>query len=373
MNVLIAPDKFKGSLTSFEVCTAIAEGIKSANKNINVSLFPMADGGDGFGNVMQYYLNTTSIKCPTVNPLGKNIEAIYQWDAKSKTAIIELAAASGLVLLKDEERNPLKTSTYGTGILIKKALKKGVKKIILGIGGSATNDAGTGILEALGFCFEDSKGNRLKACGENLLHINKIITPSLIPDVKFELACDVQNILYGPNGAAYVYAPQKGANENDVRLLDDGLKNISSVFAQITGKNLSNIPGTGAAGGIVAGLKSFFDVTIVKGIDMVMAASNIHSKLAEADLIITGEGKIDVQSLQGKVVGKIAHLGSEAKIPVIAFCGWLETTPAELKELNLSYVESIVNEHTGLEEAMANGGWLLKEKVRKYFIPNYKN
>ena len=373
MNILIAPDKFKGSLTSFEVCKAIAEGIKAADKDIIVYHFPMADGGDGFGTVMQYYLHTTSINSISVNPLDKKIEVSFQWDDKTETAIIELASASGLVLLQNKERNPLKTSTYGTGLVIKEAVSMGAKKIILGLGGSATNDAGTGILEALGFCFEDSKGNRLKACGENLLLIEKIIPPPLIPDLKFEIACDVQNILYGPNGAAYVYAPQKGAEEAEVKLLDAGLKNISQVLTRITGKNIADIPGTGAAGGIAAGLMSFFDAKIKKGIDIVLEASNIKNKLAEADLIITGEGKIDAQSIQGKVVGEIALLAKNANIPVIAFCGLLETTPAELKELNFAFVESIVNEQIGLEEAMANGSWLLTENVRKYFISNYKN
>jgi glycerate kinase len=177
MKIIIAPDKFKGSLTSFEVCHAIAEGIRQADETAAFFLFPMADGGDGFAEVMKHYLQTSTIDCTTVDPLGRNIQASYQWSSKSKTAIIEMAVASGLVLLKQEERDPLKTSAYGTGLLIKDSIDKGAEKIILGLGGSATNDAGTGILSALGFQFEDAGGELVKVCGENLLQIEKIIPP----------------------------------------------------------------------------------------------------------------------------------------------------------------------------------------------------
>lgn len=367
MNVFIAPDKFKGSLTSFEVCNSILTGIKKVDKKINVFQYPMADGGDGFANVLKHYLSTTTIKCQTVNPLNQKIETTFQWDDKTKTAIIEMASASGLVLLKNEERNPLKTSTYGTGLLIKEAINKGTKKILLGLGGSATNDAGTGILQALGFRFEDSTGSELNASGENLLLIEKIIPPANIPDIKFEIACDVENVLFGKEGAAFVYASQKGANKENIKLLDAGLKKFSELLTGITGKNFSGIPGTGAAGGIAAGLMAFFDVKLHKGIELVLEASNIKNKLPEADLIITGEGKIDDQSLQGKVVGEIVNLALQRNIPVIAFCGILEINPEVLKKLNLNYVEALVNEHNNFEEATTNANSLLTERVRMYF------
>ncbi len=371
MNILIAPDKFKGSLTSFEVCKAIEAGIHAAGKNFNLIHFPLADGGDGFADVMQYYLHTTPIKCETVNPLGEKIETHFQWDEKNKTAIIEMASASGLVLLNDNERNPLKTSTYGTGILIREALKMGAGKIILGLGGSATNDAGTGILEALGYSFENSNDNKLKASGESLLHINKIIPPASIPDVKFEIACDVQNILYGLNGAAYVYAAQKGASENEIKILDAGLKNISAVFSGISGKNLADIPGSGAAGGIAAGLMTFFDTSMIKGIEIVMEASKIRKHLQQADLIITGEGRIDAQSIQGKVVGEMAGIARQRKIPAIAFCGILETTKEDLAKLNFVNIVSLVDTEIEIQKAMTNGSQLLKEKAKEYFSSNF--
>ena len=367
MKIIIAPDKFKGSLTSFEVCRAIARGIKQADARAEVFSFPMADGGDGFAEVMKFYLQTDTIDCATVDPLGRTLKASYQWNSKNKAAIIEMAVASGLVLLKQEERDPLQASTFGTGLLIRDAIDKGAKRIILGLGGSATNDAGTGILSALGFQFRDSNGNLLKACGQNLLQIEKIVPPPEIPDAKFEIACDVQNILYGPQGAAYVYAPQKGANEDAVRVLDDGLKHFADILTQRTGKNIASIPGTGAAGGIAAGLMGFFEVELRKGIDLIIKASGIQNKIAEADLLITGEGKIDEQTLEGKVVIEVSRLASEYHVPVAAFCGILDANDAILARLHLNFTESLVTDEVPKEVAMINAGDLLADKALQFF------
>jgi len=365
MKIIVAPDKFKGSLTSFEVCNAIETGIREAAKNAEIFLFPMADGGDGFAEVMKYYLQTDTVSCTSVDPLGRGIPASYQWNPKTKTAIIETAVASGLVLLKQQERNPLKTSTYGTGLLIKHAIDKGAEKIILGLGGSATNDAGTGILSALGFQFADSKANALKPCGENLVAIEKIISPASVPNVKFVIACDVQNVLYGSLGAAFVYSPQKGADADAVILLDGGLKHFADVLEQKTGKDISAIPGTGAAGGIAAGLMSFFRVELKKGIDLIIEVSGIKKEISRADLLITGEGKIDEQTLQGKVVGEITSLAFENKIPAIAFCGLLEADKAIIKKLRLLAFESLVSSTVTKEEAMRNAKILLIQKAKQ--------
>src|SRR5687768_13126018 len=243
MKIIIAPDKFKGSLTSFEVCKAISKGIKRADKSVKLFEFPMADGGDGFGAVMKHYLKTDTVYCDTIDPLGRNLAVFYEWNENEKTAIIEIAVASGLVLLKQEELNPMRTSTLGTGLIIKDAIAKGARKIILGLGGSATNDAGTGILSALGFQFADENDQLLQACGGNLVNMKKIIKPSFIPTIKFEIASDVQNILYGPQGAAYVYAAQKGADEEQVKTLDKGLQNLAAIIKKETGKDISSIPG----------------------------------------------------------------------------------------------------------------------------------
>jgi glycerate 2-kinase len=370
VKIIIAPDKFKGSLTSFEVCNAIATGIKAVDNTMEVQQFPMADGGDGFSSVLQYYLHTQTITCSSVDPLGRNINASYQWDDTNKMAIIEMAAASGLVLLKKEERNPLHTSTFGTGLLIVDAINKGAQKILLGLGGSATTDAGTGILAALGFCFKDEAGNTLQANGTNLLLIKKIIPPVTIDlqQVVFEIACDVQNVLYGMQGASYIYARQKGADDKAIKLLDDGLKNISEVLRKTTGKDIARIPGTGAAGGIAASLLCWFNVILSKGIDIVIAASDIKSKIAGADLIITGEGKIDAQSLEGKVVSELARLAHEQKIPVMAFCGLLEASLPEIKKLQLTAAVPIVSKSISIEEAMLHAAIHLTEKTKSFFL-----
>ncbi|MGC4035372.1 MAG: glycerate kinase [Chitinophagaceae bacterium] len=363
MKIVVAPDKFKGSLTAFEVCQSIEKGLKSLDNNFDVYSFPMADGGDGFASILQYYVHTETIECTTVDPLGRSIQGSWQWNNETKTAIIEMAVASGLVLLKLPEKNPLLASTYGTGLLIKDAIERGARKIVLGIGGSATNDGGTGILEALGFQLIDESGRIVKGNGENMALIKKIIPPSL-PSLKFEIACDVQNILYGKNGAAYVYAPQKGANEEQVRQLDNGLRNLAEILFNETGKEVATIPGTGAAGGIPASLLSYFDVELKQGVDMVIDASGIKNNLDNVDLIITGEGKIDRQSLDGKVIGKIAALANERNIPVIAICGKLELEQQEIEATGLNAAYSINNGLT-LEESMKNAASLLAEKIKE--------
>jgi glycerate 2-kinase len=366
MNVIIAPDKFKGSLTSLEVCEIIAQAFKSVDPSVKVFLFPMADGGDGFAQVIKYYLNTDTVSCSTVDPLEREINASYQWSATKQVAIIEMAAASGLTLLKEAERDPLKTSTFGTGMLIKDAIARGAIQIVLGLGGSATNDAGTGILSALGFQFIGINDNELHASGENLLSIKKIIPPQVIPDVTFEIACDVQNNLYGPNGAAYVYARQKGANDDAIRQLDDGLKNFATLIEQQTHHNVSEIPGTGAAGGIAAGLMAFFHVQLKSGIHMVIDASGIKNKIPGMDLLVTGEGEIDEQTLSGKVVSELALLGSRHNIPVAAFCGTSELNHSLINNIGIQYLNTLVSPSVTKREAISNARQILRERASDF-------
>jgi len=360
MKVVIAPDKFKGSLTSFEACSAIATGIKSIDPAARTLELPMADGGDGFAAVMKYYLHTTTIPCPTEDPLGRPLGATT-FELKDKTAIIELASASGLVLLAEKERDPLRTSTLGTGRMIQAAIRAGAKEIMLGLGGSATNDAGTGILEALGFQFQNEAGRPVRATGGNLIHIHSILPPKLLPDVKFIIACDVQNVLYGEQGAAHIYAPQKGATPEAVALLDQGLRK----FAGLLNKDLAGIPGTGAAGGIAAGLMGFFDVRIEKGIRLVMDSSVITDQLPDADLVITGEGKIDRQTEYGKVASEIALAAAQHHIPVIAFCGISEVDDGA--PLHLNEIRAIAPPGMSPEESIAKAKVLLKNAAAAYF------
>lgn len=363
MKIIIIPDKFKGSLTTFEVCKAISTGLKKVRSNDDIVEFPMADGGDGFARVLKYYLNTDTINCNTVDPLGREIKASYEWDKSNRIAIIEMAVASGLVLLNENEKNPLLTSTVGTGIFIKDAIEKGANKIILGLGGSATNDAGIGILSALGFQFIDKTGLPLRPTGENLVLINKIVTPVSIPEIKFQIASDVQNVLFGPQGAAYVYAPQKGANNRQVELLDKGLRNFATIVKAQTGKDIATVSGSGAAGGIAAGLMAYFDIQMRKGIEIIIEAGGIEEQLPEADLIITGEGKIDNQSGEGKVVGYIAGLAKRYNIPCIAFCGTTDLNETEIKTLGLKKIIPLKDGSISQEEAIKNAFRLLEERA----------
>ena len=364
MKVIIAPDKFKGSLSSFEVCAAIAAGIRQVDSKAEILSFPMADGGDGFAAVMKHYLRTTSLSRPTVDPLGRFIEVSYEWNEAGKTAIIELASASGLVLLDAQERNPLQTSTYGTGLLIKDAISLGAEKIILGLGGSATNDAGIGILAALGFHIKHNGASPHELSrGEELSRVVAIVAPASLSPIDFLIACDVQNPLYGPQGAAYVYAPQKGASPEEVEELDKGLRHYAGIIQRQTGKDIASIPGAGAAGGIAASLIPFLNARLTGGTEMIIEASTVKNALAGADLVITGEGKLDEQTKQGKPPFYIARLAKEKNIPVIGLCGSLALDDAGIKELGLKNAAETMDASLSLADNMAQAARLLTQKT----------
>ncbi len=361
MKIIVAPDKFKGSLTSMQACKAIQAGIHQCISHAEVLLFPMADGGDGFDEVLQHYLQTETVHCNTVDTLMRPIAATYQLNTFSKTAIIALAAATGLVLLKDEERNPLLTTTYGSGLMIKHAIENGAEKIILGLGGSATNDAGMGILAALGFQLLDSDGNSLPPVGGNLEWVNQIIAPAVIPAISFQIACDVENVLHGKHGAAFVYAEQKGASAADIILLDNGLAHIAKIIQSQTGRDVANIPGAGAAGGVAAGLMAYFNCKMIQGALLVMEASSILKQIPGATLIITGEGKLDAQSINGKVIQHIAKLGKQNNVPVIALCGIADVSQEQIIESGLSAAYQIINDNISQQYAIDNAGELLTQ------------
>lgn len=356
MKIIIATDKFKGSLTSMEAGESIRSGLAQSEPNAAIEIFPMADGGDGFGKVMKYYLGTQTVHCQTVDPLLREITASWEWDAENKTAVIELASAAGLELLKADERNPLHTSTFGAGLLIQDALKKGAEKIILGLGGSATNDAGMGILAAMDFIFKDERGNVLLPIGKSLHQIKTIEIPSRLRSVQFTVACDVTNILYGLEGAAFVYAPQKGADENEVKILDKGLRNIAALILSQTRKDISAFPGSGAAGGVAAGLAAFFDIKVISGASIVMHASQMDKHLQDTAIIITGEGRLDHQSANGKVVQQVAALGNRNQVPVVAVCGENTLDEKAITALGLTAVYSLVDEKNNSAGALANAG-----------------
>lgn len=357
MKILLAPDKFRGSLDAPQVCKAMSEGIRMVSPEIEVLSLPMADGGEGTLDLLLWYSGGKKHTAKVQDPLGRIIDAEYGLSADRKTAFIEMATASGLRLLKNEERNPLKTSTFGTGELIKIVLEGDVENIILGIGGSATTDAGIGMAAALGWQFLNENGEQLSPIGENLIKIKQVLSPvsnhhSL---VSIYVACDVTNPLFGENGASYIYGPQKGADEQAVKELDKGLQNISMIFERDFGKNFSLISGTGAAGGLGFGSMAFLNAELKEGVKLLMDFCDFDKKLKDVNLIITGEGKIDNQTLQGKLIKGITDRANHAKIPIAAICGTLDVSPQELQEIGVNYATSIINRPMDLDEALKYG------------------
>lgn len=357
MKILLAPDKFRGSLDAPQVCKAMSEGIRMVSPEIEVLSLPMADGGEGTLDLLLWYSGGKKHTAKVQDPLGRMINAEYGLSADRKTAFIEMATASGLRLLKTEERNPLKTSTFGTGELIKIVLEGDVENIILGIGGSATTDAGIGMAAALGWQFLDENGEQLSPIGKNLIKIKKVLSPvsNHRSPVSIYVACDVTNPLFGENGASYIYGPQKGADEQAVKELDKGLQNISMIFERDFGKNYSLISGTGAAGGLGFGSMVFLNAELKEGVKLLMDFCDFDKKLKGVNLIITGEGKIDNQTLQGKLIKGITDRANHAKIPIAAICGTLDVSPQELQEIGINYAASIINRPMNLDEALKYG------------------
>lgn len=360
MKVLIAPDKFKGSLSAYDVCLALEEGLKKRQSNITVNTCPLADGGDGSLAVLEHYLDLKTMTKTVQGPLGRPIQAAYKM-AKT-TAYIELSAASGLVLLKPSERNCMDTSTFGTGQLIADALENGATKICLFIGGSATNDGAMGIARALGYRFYDTFGKLLKPIGKNLLLIDKIDDSQLIFDpqeVLVQVICDVTNPLFGENGAAYVYAAQKGANPSEIIHLDRGLANLAARLVAHDFPSIVDIPGAGAAGGVGGGCMAFLDAQLVSGITTFIKLTQLEQHIAACDLVITGEGKLDAQTEQGKVVSGVAALAKKHGKPLVVVCGTAEEGVAQ--QLGISEIYTILNRSISVEEAMEKAAEKLME------------
>lgn len=354
--IVVASDSFKGSLTSFEVAAAVEAGIRNVFPQCTVVKANVADGGEGtvdaIVKALGGYIHTTAV----ADPLGRQIEAAYGIVTLNgvQTAIIEMSTASGLPLLHPDERNPWVTSTYGTGELIRDALRKGCRKFLVGIGGSATNDAGTGMLSALGARFLDSRGQQLKGCGAALKSIARIDLSSLMPEARrseFIVACDVNTPFCGPDGAAYVFAPQKGADPQMTTALDEGMCSFARIIAGQFGKDITSLRGAGAAGGLGGAFNAFLNAGLTPGIEMVLDAIGFDSMLEGADLVITGEGKIDSQTATGKTAaGVLRHAGRKG-IPTLAIGGSVELC-RELREMGFIGIYSIINAPVSLEKAM---------------------
>lgn len=361
MRILVAPDKFKGSLTATQVCDAIERGLSNYNSSFDVRKIPLADGGDGSLEVIRPYLGLKSKTLTVMDPLRRPISASYLYS--SETAYIEMAAASGINLLDKKERDCLRTTSYGTGQLIVDACQNGLQDIFLFVGGSATNDGGIGILEALGI-LPMSHGVRLDSVGENLQRITEFeSTGQLFNTIRFTLVCDVMNPLYGKDGAAYVYGPQKGADEHAVRLLDDGLRNLAEVIWKSRKVKVSEFPGAGAAGGVAAGLKAFFSVKIKQGIESIMEIVKLSYEIDTSDLVITGEGKFDYQTLQGKVVKGVYDLCLEKEKKLALICGVQALEDAQLAKLKFWKIASLVGPGTSEEQAVNNAEDLLTDRA----------
>ncbi len=368
MKILIAPDKFKGSLSAEEVCLAIGKGIRGANKDIETIFHPMADGGDGSIAVLSRHLKFEKHEVNTSDPLGRPIQVPYFTHGES--AFVELATASGYALLKQQEMNPLITSTAGTGKLILDAISKGYKHIYLFLGGSSTNDAGIGIAAALGYHFLDRNEQPLKAIGQNLASIQYIKPGTLFnsQQIQITLLCDVSNPLYGPNGAAYVYAPQKGASAEDVKFLDDGLRHFSQVVKDQLGVDISELPGGGAAGGIGAGLSALLNADIQAGFPTLSKLTKLEEQIKAADLVISGEGRLDAQSLQGKVISGMAQLCKKHNKPFVVFTGKNDLSSEKAKVLNIRQIFSVMEQAKDLQDAMGNGRDYLVKMAKRLVV-----
>ena len=354
MKFVLAPDKYKGSLTGFEFCDAVEEGIHIVFPQAEIIKKPLADGGDGTIEVVKKYLEAEEIKVVVNDPLFRKIEAPYLFSKRQRTAFIEMSEASGHRLLKSEELNCMETTTLGTGELILDALNKGATQILLGIGGSATNDGGMGVAQALGYSFLDKQGQELEPIGKNLSKINAIEFPKerMLTGVEFKIACDVNNPFYGPNGAAHVYAAQKGASKKEIELLDEGLKNFAGVIEKTIGIDVQEIEGSGASGGLGGGAVAFLNGTLVSGIQLIKELADFEAALHGADWVITGEGKLDSQTLSGKTIAGVLESAKTQGVKVAALCGIIELSMAEQIESGIDYCQSILKNFQSPQDAM---------------------
>lgn len=353
MKIVVASDSFKGSLSSREVAQAAMRGIQKVLPECEVVAVNVADGGEGTVEAVVEALGGEIVTAIVSDPLGQSVPARY--GITGKTAIIEMAAASGLTLLTNEERNPWVTSTYGTGEMIMDAIKRGCRDFLVGIGGSATNDAGTGMLQALGYRFYDADGQEITdCCGGRLQDVVRIDNSGVMEAVnqcRFTVACDVDTPFCGSEGAAYVFAPQKGADAAMVAKLDAGMASFAKVMEKVYGVDVTSMSGAGAAGGMGGGFRAMLNATLKRGIDMVLDAIGFDSIIQGADLIITGEGRIDNQTVKGKVASGVLQRAKAQGVPVVAIGGSVEKCES-IEQMGFAGVYPIWEEEVPLEVAM---------------------
>ena len=370
MNILLAPDSFKDCLSATEVCRYLDHGIRRIYPHAEIKSIPVADGGEGFVAAMLTALGGTEINCPVRDPLGRRIHASYGILGDKQTAVIEMAAASGIELLKPDERNPLVTSTFGTGLLMRDAIERGCRKLIIGIGGSATNDGGTGMAKALGYRFLDHNGEEIDSGGGNLnqlAHIDHSSVFPLLKETEIRTACDVTNPLTGKHGAAAVYGPQKGAPPEMVAILDQNLEHLAQIIQRDLQVDVLKLVGGGAAGGLGAGLVAFSDARLQAGFDIVKEQTGLEKAVQQADIILTGEGKMDHQTKEGKTPWGVAQLALKHSKPCIGVAGSLGEGYDELYEEGFTALFALPNGPLSLHESLAQAPQLLADTVEQIF------
>lgn len=368
MRIVIAPDSYKGSMTAAEVAEAMARGARRVWPDAAINLVPMADGGEGTVQALVDATGGRLVTASVCGPLGDRVEAAFGIMGDGETAVIEMASASGLPLVPAERRNPLYTSTYGTGELIRHALDLGARRILIGLGGSATNDGGAGMAQALGVRFLDAQGNDLAPGGQALLQLDRIDVSGLDPrlqEAAVTAACDVDNPLTGARGAAAVFGPQKGATPEMVTMLDGALARLAAVVRRDLGRDVEHTPGAGAAGGLGAGLMAFLSAKLRRGVDIVVEATGLGEKLAGADLCLTGEGATDFQTVRGKTPMGVARAARGQGVPVVCISGGIGREYEQVYSVGIDALSSIVPGPMGLQEAMARGPELVADATER--------
>jgi glycerate kinase len=369
MRIVIAPDSYKGSLSASEVCDIVEGAILKIMPTAEIVKIPLSDGGEGLVEVLVRHQAGEMVRIRTKDPLFREITAAYGI-LNGGVAVIEMSAASGLPLLAPDEHNPLKTSTYGTGEMIADAINRGCRKIILGLGGSATNDGGLGVANALGVRFYDQNMELLAPVGENLSRVTTIDTSLMEPllqEVEIIIACDVENVLCGIQGAAAIYGPQKGANSEMVAFLDQGLKTFGRLLEKETAKNLVALKGIGAGGGMALPLVALLKAQLKSGLDIVLDQIEFDSVISRADMIITGEGKTDAQSVMGKVISGVGKRGKKQNIPVVVISGSLDDGYEVIYNCGVVAAFAIFSNDRGLAWHMQNAPQLLEKSICNLF------
>ncbi len=368
MKIVVAPDSFKGSVSAKDAAQSIKNGIMKVYKDIDIVCLPMADGGEGIVQSMVDATGGKTIKTKVHGPMFQEVDAFYGILGDGKTVVIEMAAASGLPLVSDDQKNPMTASTYGTGELIKHALDKGCEKIIMGVGGSATNDGGQGMAKALGVVFLDKQGNDIGYGGGSLEKLYSIDITGMdkrIKNCEVILACDVENPLCGPTGATYIFGPQKGAKDGMLEILDKNLEHYADVIKSTLNVNIKDYPGAGAAGGLGGGAMAFLNAEIRKGVEIVIDMLRLDEHVKDADLVITGEGMMDYQTQFGKTPFGVAKTAKKYCVPVIALVGRIGKGADALYDFGVDSIFSIVDGPMTLENSMMNGEKLLEDTAER--------